>query len=125
MAAATTGTTSTEPAQVTPAQGALTKAKLPTSGKKAKPEDLNQELAAHVLHVAKTVGFRNNKFIEDAWEEEEITKDLIKYIPVDIGMPVEEFVEKYGNTVYEGIKAGRTDVQSNGKKRAQGAWDLL
>lgn len=95
-------------------------AKLPTSAKKVKSQDLNQELVAHVMHTAKTIGFRNFKFIEDAIEEAEITQELIKHIPVDIGISVEEFTEKYGQTVYEGIKAGRTDVQSNGKKRAQG-----
>jgi hypothetical protein len=72
------------------------------------------------MHAAKTVSFRSSKFIEDVKEEEEVTLEIIPFLPVKLEMPVDEFVAKYKGVVYDGIKAGRTDVQSNGKKRAQG-----
>ncbi len=93
--------------------------KVSTKPKVAK-EDLNQELVNHVTQVAKTTMFRTWKFIEDELEEKEVTEDIIQYLPVDIGMEVEEFVANYSNVVYEAIKTARTDVQSNGKKRAMG-----
>lgn len=83
-------------------------------------EDLNQELVNHVTQVAKTIMFRTWKFIEDELEEQEVTEEIIPYLPVDIGMEVEEFIANYSNVVYEAIKNARTDVQSNGKKRATG-----
>ena len=92
---------------------------LPTN-KKVKKEDLNQELVAHVMHASKTASFRSCKFIEDVEEEEEVTKEIVKFLPVKLEMPVAEFVAKYKGVVYDGIKAARTDVQSNGKKRVQG-----
>ena len=97
--------------------------KLPMN-KKVKKEELNNELMNHVMHTAKTALFCTCKFIEDEEEEKEVTDELIEYLPVDLGMPKEEFTAKYSNVVYEGIKAGRTDVQSSGKKRAQGTHDL-
>lgn len=87
---------------------------------KVKKADLNQELVNHVNQVAKTVLFRTWKFIEDSLEEEEVTKEIIPYLPVDIGMAEDEFVANYSNVVYEAIKNARTEVQSNGKKRAKG-----
>jgi len=92
--------------------------------KKVKTENLNQELVGHVTHTSKTALFRNCKFIEDVKEEEDVTKDLIPFLPVKLPMPEEEFVENYKGVVYEGIKAARTDVQSTGKKRAQGTSNL-
>ena len=92
--------------------------------KKVKTENLNQELVGHVTHTSKTALFRNSKFIEDVKEEEDVTKDLIPFLPVKLPMPEEEFVENYKRVVSEGIKAARSDVQSTGKKRAQGASNL-
>ena len=91
-----------------------------TKAKAPKKEDLNQELVNHVTQTAKTVMFRTWKFIEDEEEEDDITKEIIPYLPVDIGMEEAEFVANYKNVVYDAIKNARTDVQSNGKKRAQG-----
>ena len=87
---------------------------------KVNKKDLNQELVNHVTQTVKTVLFRTWKFIEDALEEEEVTREIIPYLPVDIAMPEEEFVANYSNAVYEAIKNARTEVQSNGKKRAKG-----
>lgn len=87
---------------------------------KVKKSELNQELVNHVTNVSKTVLFRTTKFIEDELEEKEVTEEILPHLPVPIKMPKEEFIAKYSNVVYEGIKAGRTDVQSSGKKRAQG-----
>lgn len=95
-----------------------------TKTTKVPKKELNQELVNHVTQTAKTVLFRTWKFIEDALEEEEVTQEVIPYLPVDIGMPVEEFVANYSNVVYEAIKNARTEVQSNGKKRAKGKWNL-
>ncbi len=87
---------------------------------KVPKKELNQELVNHVTNTAKTIMFRTWKFIEDELEEREITKEIIPYLPVEIEMDEEEFVANYSNIVYEGIKTARTDVQSNGKKRATG-----
>ena len=87
---------------------------------KVNKKDLNQELVNHVTQTAKTVLFRTWKFIEDSLEEEEVTRELIPYLPVDPGMSEEEFIANYSNIVYEAIKNARTEVQSNGKKRAKG-----
>ena len=76
------------------------------------------------MHTAKTALFRSVKFIEDYKEEEEVTKEIIPLLPVRLEIPEKEFVQNYKGIVYEGIKAGRTDVQSNGKKRAQGTSNL-
>jgi len=75
----------------------------------------------HVTHASKTALFRNCKFIKDVKEEEDVAKDLIPFLPVKLLMLEEEFVENYKGVVHEGIKAACTDVQSTGKKRAQGA----
>lgn len=91
-----------------------------TTKPKVKKADLNQELVNHVNQTTKTVLFRTCKFIEDALEEEEVTRELIPYLPVDIGMPEADFVANYKNVVYEAIKGCRTEVQSSGKKRAKG-----
>ena len=64
--------------------------------------------------------FRTGKFIEDVEEEKDVTREIIPLLPVKLEIPDDEFVEKYKGIVYDGIKAGRTDVQSNGKKRVQG-----
>ena len=72
------------------------------------------------MHASKTALFRTCKFIEDVKEEEDVTKEIIPFLPVKLTMPKEEFVQNHKGIVCEGIKAGRTDVQSNGKKRAQG-----
>ena len=53
-------------------------------------------------------------------EEEEVTRELLPYLPVDPGMSEEAFIANYSNIVYEAIKNARTEVQSNGKKRAKG-----
>jgi hypothetical protein len=73
-----------------------------------------------VTHTSKTTLFRTAKFIEDELEERELAKELIDCLPVPIEMEEDKFCKLCGNTMYEGIKAARTDVQSNGKKRAQG-----
>jgi len=83
---------------------------------KVKKQDLNEDLQNHVISTAKTVLFQTVKFIEDELEEEEVTEEIIPFLPVDIGMGKEHFVKLYSGCVYDGIKAGRTDVQSNGKK---------
>jgi hypothetical protein len=85
-----------------------------------KKADLCKELVAHVTHASKTVLFRTCKFIEDELEEMEVTRELIPYLPNKLKMSEDEFITNYSDIVYEGIKACRTDVQSNGKKRAQG-----
>ena len=97
--------------------------KLPTN-KKVKKEDLNAELVNHVMHTSKTSLFRTCKFIEDVEEEKDVTREIIPLLPVKLEIPEDEFVEKYKGIVYDGIKAGRTDVQSNGKKRAQGTSNI-
>lgn len=93
-----------------------------TASTKAKVDkkDLNQELVNHVTSAAKSVLFRTWKFIEDHVEEEEVTREIIDYLPVELPIPEDEFVANYSNVVYETIKNARTEVQSNGKKRATG-----
>jgi len=95
---------------------------------KVKKEDLSQDLVIHVTAVAKTVLFRCVKFIEDELDEKEVTEEIIPFLPIDIGMPKAKFCELYSGVVYDTIKQARSDVQSNGKKRAKGMhflYDLL
>ena len=92
--------------------------------KKAKKAELNQDLLNHVIHVSKTWLFRNVKFIESEEEEKKHCKKIIKQLPVEIGMPEEEFIDKYSPYVYQAIKDACQAVQSNTKKRAKGMYCL-
>ena len=85
---------------------------------------MNKELVNHVMHTGKTALFRTVKFIEDSKEEEEVTREIVPFLPVKLEMPIDEFVQQYKGVVYDSIKAGRTDVQSNGKKRVQGTSNI-
>ena len=76
------------------------------------------------MHTGKTALFRTVKFIEDSKEEEEVTREIVPFLPVKLEMPIDEFVQQYKGVVYDSIKAGRTDVQSNGKKRVQGTSNI-
>ena len=89
--------------------------------KKGKYDHLCEELVSHVIQTAKTVGFCNFKFIQDIEEERDAARFLIPFLPVTLKMSEEEFIENYKGVVYDAIKAARTEVQSNGKKRVQGA----
>jgi len=95
----------------------------PTRGrkKKRKPDTVNRDLKDHVESVCKTVTARTVKFIHDEEELKTIAeKRVCPCLPVNPSMGLEEFSKTYGETVNQGIKSHRQDVQAACKKRAQG-----
>jgi len=88
--------------------------KLPTN-KKVKKEDLNVELVHHVMHTSKTGLICTRKFTEDVEEEKDVTREITPLLPVNLEIPKDKFVEQYKGIVYDGIKAGRTDVQQTAR----------
>ena len=95
-------------------------ARVTPTGSKIKKEDLNEELVDMVRNLSKNYLFRYTKFVEDELQEKELAEEVYDYLKVDTGMDKAEFVAKYSNIVYQGIKAACSEAQQLGKTRAKG-----
>ena len=92
--------------------------------KKVNQKDLNADLVLKVKQIAKTYVFRTVKFIENDDRKMLATKKVFAKLPKKMlnGMQEEEFLAKYSDIVYKAIKDACQEVQSNGKKKAQGMY---
>jgi hypothetical protein len=84
-----------------------------------------EDMVEYVKEATKNFLFRTIKFVEDTDDLHDVTKCVMKYIDVDIGLDEEEFIATYSDVVSSALSAARNYVQSEGKKRAEGKLILM
>lgn len=91
---------------------------------KVHPCEINKQLAEKVQEKGKTVSFRTWKFLQDANDLDEGTKEVLHLLPAttltENKLDEENFIRIYRPSVDRGLKLAKQYVQSEGKKRAQG-----
>jgi len=86
---------------------------------------INKELYKHVAEMTELYLQRNWKFLEDASDAVEATKEVIPYLQTTLTISEDDFIANYQEAVNHGLKTMRQSVQSEGKKRAQGVRKLF
>ena len=81
------------------------------------------DLVTHVTKVAKSLLFRNWKFLENEQDLVEATTDIIPMLKIPIEMTEEAFIPLYKDVVMSALGVQRQYVQGEGKKRCEGTSD--
>jgi hypothetical protein len=87
-----------------------------------KKQDLNSELLGHVKDAVSKFIFRTYHFIEDNEDCEAATKDIIKYLPVALGMDEDVFIADYKGEVATAIGSQRNYTQGQARKAVLGKY---